>query len=242
MRERIYNLIEGDDRNAKRYAAFMTVVIALSLLPLCFKEQGPVLLGVECACTVIFILDYIARWMTADLKLGRGKTSFAIYPITPMALFDLISILPSFLMINPALRTVRVIRLLRVLRVFRFLRYSKNIDFVIAVFKRQWAVLVSVLALALGYVLICALVMFNVEPEMFDSFLDAVYWSVVSITTIGYGDITPVTQLGRIITVISALVGVAVVALPTSIITAGFMDELHERRQKREQEEKAEKD
>ena len=80
--------------------------------------------------------------------------------------------------------------------------------------------------LAVGYVLTAALLIFNLEPQTFDSFFDAVYWAVVSLTTMGYGDIYPVTTVGRIITILSAFVGVAIVALPAGIITAGYMEEL----------------
>ena len=80
--------------------------------------------------------------------------------------------------------------------------------------------------LAVGYVLTAALLIFNLEPQTFDSFFDAIYWAVVSLTTMGYGDIYPVTTVGRIITILSAFVGVAIVALPAGIITAGYMEEL----------------
>ena len=80
--------------------------------------------------------------------------------------------------------------------------------------------------LAVGYVLTAALLIFNLEPQTFDTFFEAVYWACVSLTTMGYGDIYPVTTVGRIITILSAFVGVAIVALPAGIITAGYMEEL----------------
>ena len=78
--------------------------------------------------------------------------------------------------------------------------------------------------LAGGYILLSALVIFNVEPETFDTFFDAIYWAAISLTTVGYGDIYPVTTAGRIVTMISSFVGIAIVALPAGIITAGYMD------------------
>ena len=83
--------------------------------------------------------------------------------------------------------------------------------------------------IALTYVLLSALVVFNVEPDTFDSFFDAIYWAVVSLTTVGYGDIYPVSTLGRIVTMVSAVFGMAIIALPAGIITAGFMQELEKR-------------
>lgn len=74
---------------------------------------------------------------------------------------------------------------------------------------------------------ISALIIFNVEPDTFDTFFDVVYWATVSLTTVGYGDIYPVSTLGRIITMISSVFGIAIVALPATVITAGYMNEIH---------------
>ncbi len=82
-------------------------------------------------------------------------------------------------------------------------------------------------SLALAYVLISALVILNVEPDTFSSYFDAVYWATVSLTTVGYGDIYPITTIGRIITMVSSVFGIAIVALPAGIITAGMMEEIN---------------
>lgn len=74
--------------------------------------------------------------------------------------------------------------------------------------------------------LISALIMFNVEPDTFYTFFDAVYWATISLTTIGYGDIIPTTSIGRLITILSAFIGIAIIALPSGIITAGIMSEI----------------
>lgn len=86
--------------------------------------------------------------------------------------------------------------------------------------------LIAVGTLAVGYIIVSALVIFNVEAESFSTFFDAVYWATVSLTTVGYGDIYPVTTFGRVITMVSAFVGIAIVALPAGIITAGYMEEI----------------
>lgn len=204
----------------------MTVLIIASLLPLCFKESSPVLEAIEYACVLVFIADYLARWATADLKLGKGALSFLIYPFTPMAVIDLLSILPVFNALNDALRTLRVLRLFRALRMFKLIRYSKSASAIAAVFEKEREALLAVLGLAIGYILVSALVIFKVEPETFNTFFDAVYWAVVSLTTVGYGDLYPTSDVGRAIAMISSLMGVAVVALPSGIFTAGMLDEL----------------
>ena len=84
----------------------------------------------------------------------------------------------------------------------------------------------AVCSLAVGYVLISALIIFNVEPDTFSNFFEAIYWATVSLTTMGYGDIYPVTTAGRIVTMVSSFVGIAIVALPAGIITAGYMEQI----------------
>lgn len=226
MRERLYSLVNGDEGEAMWCGRVMTVLIVASLVPLCFKDSNPALEAIEYACVVVFILDYLARWVTADLKLGKGALSFVIYPFTPMAIIDLLSILPVFLALNDALRTLRVLRLFRAARAFKLIRYSRSASAISAVFEKQRQALLAVLCFAIAYILVSALVVFNVEPDTFRTFFDAVYWAVVSLTTVGYGDLYPLTDVGRTIAMISSLMGVAVVALPSGIITAGMLDEL----------------
>ena len=226
MCERLYSLVNGDEGEAMWCGRVMTVLIVASLVPLCFKDSNPALEVVEYVCVVVFILDYLARWVTADLKLGKGALSFVIYPFTPMAIIDLLSILPVFLALNDALRTLRVLRLFRAARAFKLIRYSRSASAISAVFEKQRQALLAVLCFAIAYILVSALVVFNVEPDTFRTFFDAVYWAVVSLTTVGYGDLYPSTDVGRTIAMISSLMGVAVVALPSGIITAGMLDEL----------------
>jgi len=90
----------------------------------------------------------------------------------------------------------------------------------------------TTLALAFLYILLSALIMFNAEPELFNSFIDAGDWATVSLTTVGYGDITPVTTMGKIITVVSSLVGVGIIALPSAVITAGYIEVYNDTRGK----------
>jgi voltage-gated potassium channel len=210
----------------------MIVTIFASLVPLVFKESTHAMVVVDIVTTVIFIADYIMRWITADMKLEKGAVSFIRYPFTGMAIVDLLSILPSLMLLNPALKVLKVFRLiraLRVLKIFKGFRYSKNIAIIAKVFKNQKKSLITVGVLAVGYILVSALVVFNVEPETFPSFFDAVYWSTISLTTVGYGDIYTTTVVGRMITMLSSLFGVAIVALPAGIITAGYMNEINEK-------------
>lgn len=121
------------------------------------------------------------------------------------------------------LKTIRLIRTFRVLRIFKSFRYSKNIQIILQVGKNSKKALIAVLYLAIGYIFVCALIIFNVEPDSFNTFFDAI---TISLTTVGYGDIYPITTLGRIITMVSSFMGIVIVALPAGIITAGYMKEI----------------
>ncbi len=233
MRKRLFEIIESskeDDKLGNAYDVFMMIVIIASLVPLAFKTEYLTFRIIDKIAVVIFIIDYFLRLITADYKLEKKALSFVVYPITPMAIIDLLCILPSLNIISSGFRILKVFRLFRTLRVFRVfkaIRYSKSIKMIFEVFRTQKKPLFTVGLLAIGYVLVSALVIFNVEPDSFNNFFDAVYWATVSLTTMGYGDIYPVTTLGRIVTMVSSIFGIAIIALPAGIITAGFMEQLN---------------
>lgn len=231
-RSRVLQIIEtsnGNDTASTVYDLVMIVTIVASLVPLCFKTRPSAFVTLEWITTGIFIVDYALRLCTADLKLEKGAASFLIYPLTPLAIIDLLCILPTFASLSGSFRLLKIVRLLRafrVLRAFKALRYSRNIEIIADVIRKQKSALGAVLSLAAGYILISALVIFNVEPDSFENFFEAIYWATVSLTTVGYGDIYPVTNAGRVITMLSSILGIAVVALPAGIITAGYMKEI----------------
>ena len=238
MRKRIYEIIEiaePDDYISHCYDITMIFVIIISIIPLGMKHMTPAWWDVENMCVTVFIIDYALRFLTADYKLKTDTvTAFFKYPFTPLAIIDILSILPHFIVMNSGFGLFRIVRLakaLRVFRIFRIFRYSDNIDIIIAVIKRSKESLIAVGTLTIAYVMTSALIVMNVEPSTFDSFFDALYWATVSLTTIGYGDIIPVSAIGKLVTMVSAFFGIAVIALPAGIITAGYMDEIHERKQ-----------
>ena len=233
-RKRIYEIIEkskASDKAGIAYDIAMIVIIIASLIPLAFKEDTPAFVIIDKITVAIFIIDYVLRWMTADYKFGdKSFKSFAKYPFSFMAIVDLISILPSLSILSrgfKALRILRMIRAMRVLRVFKTMRYSKSFEIIGRVLKSSKKSLAAVGLLAVGYILVSALIVFNIEPDSFETFFDAVYWATVSLTTVGYGDIYPVSAVGRVVTMFSSLFGIAIVALPAGIITAGYMNEIN---------------
>ena len=230
-RKTLFQIIEPHQKeNAieKAYDVFMFLTIIVSLIPLTTKSHTGIFMWLDFVSTIIFIIDYLLRLLTADYKLEKGKLSFFLYPFTFLALADLLCILPSLFLLNNSLRLFKILRMLRILRVFKFIRYSKNIQILTNVLKKQKDSLIIVGLLALGYIFISALIIFNVEPSTFPTFFDALYWATISLTTVGYGDIYSVSTTGKIITMISSFLGIAIVALPAGIITAGYMKEIKE--------------
>lgn len=236
LRQRIYRVVEASasrDRLCVFYNRAMVVVILFSLIPLFFKSNPPIFQVIDYTAATIMISDYILRWATADYKLNKGKMSFVLYPFTFFALIDLISVVPMLMpdvLELQLFRMIRLVRAFRALRALRMLRYSKSFALILRVIKRERHPLMAVVWLAVGYVMMSAIIMFQVEPTSFRSFFDAFYWAVVTLTTVGYGDIYPTSDFGRIVSMLSSFMGIAIVALPTGLITAGFMQELNEQK------------
>lgn len=236
MRKRIFEIIEvgtEKDKASRAYDLFMMSTIIISIIPLWSHEKPPAFNVIDKVTVVVFIIDYLLRLITADFKINRGMLSYLIYPFSFMAIIDLLSILPSLTVLSNGYRLLKIFRLFRtfkVFRVFKAFRYSKNITMILNVFKKQKDSLLVVCGFALAYVLISALVIFNAEPETFPRMYDAIYWATISLTTVGYGDVYATSEVGKFITMISAVLGIAIVALPAGIIIAGYQDELEELR------------
>ena len=237
MRRRLFEIIEKGqkgDRLSTVYDIVMLFAIVVSIIPLMFFEELKWFKYVEIVTVVIFVIDYLLRWITADFKMEKKGWAFVLYPFTPMSIIDLLSILPGFNVLGQGFKIFRVTRLLKILRLFKFLRYSDKIALFMRVLKKEQNVLLSVLAIAVFYVFLTALIMFNVEPHInpntgaitFSDFFDALYWATVTLTTVGYGDLCPVTDIGRCVSMLSSLFGVAIIALPSGVITASYLDEL----------------
>ena len=244
MRKRIFEIIEpawNGKRESLIYDMLMVVAITVSIIPLMFEEETRAFRIMETVTVSLFILDYVLRWLTSDYRLQRkGWSAFVIYPFTAWAIIDLLSILPVFSLLGRGFKIFRVTRLLRILRLFKFIRYSEKIQMLGKVIQKEKRVLFTLLGVAVFYVFLTALIMFNAEPHInpvtgartFNDFFDALYWATVTLTTVGYGDLTPVTDLGRFISMLSSLFGMAIIALPSGVITAGYLDELRNQKKK----------
>ncbi|MDE6543214.1 MAG: ion transporter, partial [Muribaculaceae bacterium] len=164
-----------------------------------------------------------------------GRPCWRRYPFTFMGATDLLSIIPVLGMINNKLSLTKIFRLVRIVAILKYSRYSDKDDLMLRVLKKNLSVIKTISIFMFLYVYISALMIYNIEPpinpstgeETFSTFFDAVYWSVVTLTTVGYGDIYPVTLLGKIISICSMICGVGMIATVSSVVTAGIVEEIN---------------
>lgn len=244
FKKRIYEIIEssrGNDRASKLYDTMILVAIFIGLVPMTMKTANEYTRLIDLITVIIFLVDYIFRFYTSDYKMGvKSYKAYFAYLITPLAIIDFLSIVPILAFFLPANKYLGIFRLFRILlafralRVLKLIRYSKTMISLANVGRRVKKPLTAVLILTLIYISICGLIMFQIEPDLFGTCFDALYWATISITSIGYGDIAPVTAAGRFITILSSLIGVAVIALPSGIITAAYIEEIKKKKTKLE--------
>lgn len=245
LRKEVYEIIDKDRQQnilSRLYDIYILILVILSAIPLMMKLWTEQIVILDQTITILFIIDYCLRWATADfvpiLKKRPRWQAFVLYPLTPMAIIDLLAIAPMFLSlpwtpIMPLTQYIQILRIMRVFRCVRFfktMRYTKSFLYICRAVKREGRLLVMVMALALLYLFASAAFMFSVEPDTFDNFFEAIYWATAMLTTVGYGDIYPVTEAGRFVSILSSFFGTAVIAMPAGIITAGFMEEINKER------------
>ena len=212
--------------------------IVLDTVPDLSRRYGLLFTAIEMIAVALFSLEYALRlWCApeygpiAHLSAWAARWSFAK---SPAALIDLLSILPFYLaLVVPADADLRVLVMLRLLRFFKLARYSPGMRSLVAVLEAERKALFACAVVLLGLVLVTATAMHFVErdaqPDKFGSIPAAMWWAIVTLTTVGYGDVVPVTLLGRIVAGFTMLMGVMMLALPIGIVANAFADEIHKR-------------
>ncbi len=183
---------------------------------------------------IIFTIEYGLRVYTADCKYPVSNTRQAAwkYIKSPMAIIDLFAILPFYIpfFLPFDLRFMRILRLTRTLRILKLNRYSKSLQLLGKILSNKKADLLITLFVTFIMIIFASSAMYyletDVQPEQFPNIIAAFWWAIATLTTVGYGDVYPVTILGKILSGIIALLGVGLVALPTGIVSSGFIEEL----------------
>ena len=222
--------IEGSSRLG-RYCDYVITSLILASVAVVFAstfdlspQTHKVLYVLECVASIVFTIEYAVRIATAESKIR--------YIFSPMAIVDLVAILPFWLpMLLPGtVLGIRALRLVRLTRIFKLNRYSdamKSLGEVIALKRRE--LLCSVFFVGL-LMLISSLLMYSAEheaqPTVFRNAFSGLWWAVATLTTVGYGDIYPVTAFGRVIGTFIAFSGLAAVAIPTGIISSGLTERI----------------
>lgn len=194
--------------------------------------------AIEFFSVVIFSIEYLTRlWASAAKNAAEDKifgSSRLGYMLSFSGVIDLVSILPFYLQaLFPGL-DLRVLRTLRLLRIFKLSNYNTAIeDLFSAVYEERKSFIAALYLFVIAFVLTSSLIYYaenDVQPEKFASIPDAMYWSLITLTTVGYGDVSPVTWIGKVISVATALMGVSVVALLTGILANAFSNQIARRK------------
>ncbi|MGD1716443.1 ion transporter [Dapis sp. BLCC M172] len=206
-----------------------------------FSEHYPEQLKlVEILITGFFTLEYLIRiWIcTINPKYNHPIYGRLKYLITPLALIDLVAILPFYLQVLfPGLEFIKFTLLLRLFRLFKISRYSESLRTILKVLVAKKEELIATLLVVIFVLVFVSSLMFLAEseaqPEKFSSILETMWWGVVTLTTVGYGDVYPMTHLGKLLSAAVAFLGIGIFGLPAGIIASGFAEEVQKRRVKK---------
>ncbi|MCK4251890.1 ion transporter [candidate division WOR-3 bacterium] len=251
IQERTFDILEKalpGDVPSRIFDVFIMTLIILNVIAVVLETEKSLssqYMGFfktfEIISVIIFTIEYILRlWScTSENKYKnpiKGRIQFAL---SPLALVDLIAILPFYLpMIIPLdLRFMRVIRLLRMFRLFKIGRYSNSIKTLGNVLKEKKEELLITASVIMILLVVVSSLMYFVEneaqPEAFSSIPAAMWWGVATLTTVGYGDVYPITTIGKFLGAIISLLGIGMFALPAGILGGGFVEEMQRKRDKK---------
>ncbi|MBT8443270.1 MAG: potassium channel family protein [Gammaproteobacteria bacterium] len=243
-----FALLTGHDRHARGSNGVMLFIIALIIIngiavileanPAIYIPNAPLFTILELFSVAVFTLEYCCRvWIATEDPRWAGQPAWMArlkYMLTPMALVDLLAIAPFYLsMLIPV--DLRYLRLFRLLRLLKLSHYFDGLRIFSVVLQRESSAIAGALLIMLTLIIVSACLMFTVEnaahPGRFESVAEAIWWAVVTLTTVGYGDITPITFAGRLLAIVIMILGVGTMALPAGIMAARFSEELQNRRE-----------
>lgn len=220
---------------------FNVIAATLETIPSLHVKYSSTFFYFEALSVLIFTLEYFLRiWSIVESRKFRGKYARLRYVFSPFMLFDLLVIIPFYLqLIFPFLdtRILRIFRLIRILRVLRIGRFSLAAEKILRLVAHQKSEIFAVFFLMMVALLVASTCLYfaenSAQPEVFSSIPATFWWGIATLTTIGYGDMVPITPIGKVLASITAFFGVAIFALPTAIIGASFYQELASKNQKK---------
>jgi len=244
----LYRIMEESpdgNRAARYFNYFMTFIILVNVLAVIFETVEQLyehffllFFVIEIVSIAIFTVEYFLRlWIcTLNPLFANPVTGRLRYIVSPYGLIDLFSFLPFYMpvFIPVDLRFIRILRLFRIIRVLKLGRYSEALKIFNRVITKTKEELLLALSVLFMVLIIFSSLMFyaehDIQPAKFGSIPQTMWWAIVTLATVGYGDVYPITVAGKIVGGLAVLTGIAIFALPTAILSAGFIDELQEQK------------
>ena len=246
MRKRIFDIIQignKEDHASRFFDYFIVIVILLNIMAMflkTFEEASaiwPVLTVIEYVTIGIFCVEYVLRIVTADFLFPedgaiRSRLKFLV---SFDGIIDLLTILPFFILSISGFAAFRILRVIRIFHLFRVNSQYDSFQVILSVLSQKWKQILSAVVIILILMLASSLGIYSLEhdaqPDVFENAFSGIWWSVSCLLTIGYGDIYPITLGGQILAIFISFLGVGVVAIPTGIISAGFVSQYQESQQ-----------
>ncbi|MCL1823392.1 MAG: ion transporter [Oscillospiraceae bacterium] len=246
IKSRVFNAVNPNNKQSAVFDRFILILVFINIIFIVLETfegfleiADYIFIYVEIFTVIIFILEYVCRLWTADM-LYTKKSPFRArlkYMFSFMAFIDLFSFLPFALpfLFRFDLRVLRMLRLVRLLRLFKVTRYAfvKTLAGISVVVRRKAAQLLISMLVILIFIMVMSVLIYtaehDVQPEVFKNAFSGLWWAINTITTIGYGDVYPVTVTGKILGGITAFLSVGFVAIPAAVLSAGFIEESHKK-------------
>ena len=248
MRTRIYNILEMTDPQdflSRAFSLFIVTLISLNVLCIVLESIPELDLlyrtqffAIEIVSTVIFALEYSLRlWSCVESETENKAPlkSRIKYALSPLAIVDLLAFLPSILQVIFPGIDLRFLRVLRLLRVFKLTRYFTSFELLLNVLHEERKNLAGIFFLLIVILTLAASALYLVErdmqPDKFGSIPQAMWWAIAALTTVGYGDVYPLSPAGKVLGSLVTIVGIGMVALPSGILASAFSEQMRRKRE-----------
>jgi voltage-gated potassium channel len=247
LKTRIHGILDPGDEDSKYFDPFIMGLIVLNVIAVVLETVNWIYVRYatffhifDLFSVAVFSVEYVLRlWTcTVDPRFRDPVRGRLRYIITPLAIIDLLAVLPFYLyFILPEMRFLRAVRLFRLFRVLKLARYSESLQTFVDVLKLKKEELVLMFFTILILLIVSSSLMYEaeheVQPETFSSIPAAMWWGIVTLTTVGYGDVYPKTPVGKFIGSMVVILGIGLFALPAGVLASGFAEVLQKRKEEK---------